>query len=352
MTQRQPGHPTVRSLPFDNWPTADREAWQIACRPNARLKRGGAASHMRLVTQSDFARRYGYFLDFLSRHGLLDPSGAAAALVLPHHVDMYVAELKKRVSSVTVYGSICKLRRMTQLIAPHLDIHWLIEIERDLCSDRRPRSKLNRIVLIEVLVEAGLTLIAEAESAPGLTLLRRARMVRNGVMILILACCQIRLKNFAALELGRSFVKTDGVWWVILGAEETKEKRPDERPTWDYLASSIDLYVETYRPILGKSGADSKALWLTCEGRPMRYCTVGETITETTRSIVGMPISPHLFRTAGASTAAVYGGDNPHLASAILHHKNARITEQNYSRAKSMNAAKSYSTIIDTYRNT
>jgi integrase len=83
----------------------------------------------------------------------------------------------------------------------------------------------------------------------------------------------------------------------------------------------------------------------------MRYCTVGETITETTRSIVGMPISPHLFRTAGASTAAVYGGDNPHLASAILHHKNARITEQNYSRAKSMNAAKSYSTIIDTYRN-
>jgi hypothetical protein len=271
MTQRQPSRPTARSLPFDNWPTADREAWQIACRPNARLKRGGAASHMRLVTQSDFARRYGYFLDFLSRQGLLDPSGTAAALVLPHHVDMYVAELKKRVSSVTVYGSIFKLRRMTQLIAPHLDIHWLIEIERDLCSDRRPRSKLNRIVLIEVLVEAGLTLIAEAESAPGLTLLRRARMVRNGVMILIMACCQTRLKNFAALELGRSFVKADGVWWVILGAEETKEKRPDEPPTWDYLASSIDLYVETYRPILGKSGADSKALWLTCDGRPMRY---------------------------------------------------------------------------------
>jgi hypothetical protein len=68
----------------------------------------------------------------------------------------------------------------------------------------------------------------------------------------------------------------------------------------------------------------------------MRYCTVGETITETTRSIVVMQLSAHLFKTAGASTAAVYGGDNPHLASAILHHKNALITEQNYSSSKSM----------------
>ena len=67
----------------------------------------------------------------------------------------------------------------------------------------------------------------------------------------------------------------------------------------------------------------------------MRYCTVGETITETTRSIVVMQLSAHLFKTAGASTAAVYGGDNPHLASAILHHKNALITEQNYSSSKS-----------------
>ena len=96
MTQKQPGHSAVRSVPFEKWPAADRQAWEIACRPNARLKRGGAASHMRLVTQGDFARRYGYFLDFLTRHELLDPSGAAAALVLPQYVDSYVAELKKR----------------------------------------------------------------------------------------------------------------------------------------------------------------------------------------------------------------------------------------------------------------
>jgi len=79
--------------------------------------------------------------------------------------DWVVAELKERVSSVTVYGSIHKLRRTVQLIAPDRDLGWLIEIERDLASEMQPRSKWDRLVLTEVLIEAGLTLIAEAESA-------------------------------------------------------------------------------------------------------------------------------------------------------------------------------------------
>ena len=51
----------VRSLPLDLWPEADRNAWNAACRPAARLKRGGAAGHLKPVTRDDLARRYGYF---------------------------------------------------------------------------------------------------------------------------------------------------------------------------------------------------------------------------------------------------------------------------------------------------
>jgi hypothetical protein len=38
----------------------------------------------------------------------------------------------------------------------------------------------------------------------------RAKGVRNGLMIAILALCPIRLKNFAALELGRTFLDING----------------------------------------------------------------------------------------------------------------------------------------------
>ena len=92
-----------------------------------------------------------------------DRDAPAAANVTAENVDAYIAELKARVSSVTVYGSICKLRRAAQYIAPGRDFTWLAEIGKDLALVMRPRSKFDRLVLTEVLVEAGLTLIHEAE---------------------------------------------------------------------------------------------------------------------------------------------------------------------------------------------
>jgi hypothetical protein len=71
--------------------------------------------------QRDLRKRYGLFLNFLSRSGRLDMNAPAGGQVTPENVEGYVAELKSRVSSVTVYGSIQKLRRFVQLIAPRSD---------------------------------------------------------------------------------------------------------------------------------------------------------------------------------------------------------------------------------------
>ena len=82
--------------------------------------------------QHDLGKRHGLFLDFVARSERLDMNAPAGAQVTPENVDAYVAELKSRVSSVTVYGSIQKLRRFVQLITPDSDLGWLIEIERQL----------------------------------------------------------------------------------------------------------------------------------------------------------------------------------------------------------------------------
>jgi hypothetical protein len=117
------------------------------------------------VVQRDLRSRYGLFLDFVARSGRLDMNAPAGAQVTRKNVEGYVVELKSRVSSVTVYGSIQKLRRFVQLIAPGTDLGWLIEIERQLHSERRPRPKWDRVVTTDVLVDAGRTLMAEAEIA-------------------------------------------------------------------------------------------------------------------------------------------------------------------------------------------
>ena len=65
---------------------------------------------------------------------------------------------------------------------------------------------------------------------------------------------------------------------------------------------------------------------------------------------LGVDVSPHLFRTAAASTAAAYGGNTPHLASALLNHTDPRVTEEHYNRASSVSAAAAYAGIISEFR--
>jgi site-specific recombinase XerD len=305
---------------------------------------------MKVVTRDDLARRYGYFLDCMDRRGLLDLDKAAGAHVTPEDVDAYVAELARRVGSVTAHGSIYKLRRACELIDPARDLSWLAEIEKDLEMQVRPRSKTNRWVLTEVLVEAGLTLITEAENSPKMSKLAQARQVRNGLMIAMLAMHPVRLKNFAALEIGRSLVEIKGSWWIVLSAAETKEDRPDERRIDDLLQPALDRYLKKYRPLLAGADRSTTALWLSSnDGAPMSYAGVERVITETTRSTLGLAVSPHLFRTSIASSAAIHGGAYPHLASALLHHTDDRVTEAHYNRASSLSAAQSYREIVQGY---
>ena len=171
-----------RSLKIEEWSPVDRLAWQEAIRPAVRLLRGGAAAHLAQVSQKDIANRYGLYLDFLQRHGLFDPTAGAAELVILDHVEQFVGELKMRVSSVTIWNSIYKLRRAAGFVAPDAGFGWLSEIEKDLALVAEPKDKTDRLVLADRLLEAGLTLIEEAESFAK-TPMRRARGVRNGLMI-------------------------------------------------------------------------------------------------------------------------------------------------------------------------
>ena len=176
----------VRSVPFAEWSEADRFASTAARRPAERLKRGGAASHMRDITFRDLTRRYGYFLDYVQRTERLDKAAGVAAYVTPDRVRAFVAELQARVGSVTVYGSIYKLRRMAEVLDPTRDFSWLIEIEKDLASAMRPRPKFGRFAYSHVLIKEGTDLMAKAEAALNRSTLARARQFRDGLMVAML----------------------------------------------------------------------------------------------------------------------------------------------------------------------
>jgi integrase len=340
----------IQSLPIPFWPKDDREKFRAACQPSFRLKRGGSASHLKPVTQKDLSRRYGYFLDFLDRNGKLDSGAAAGTQVTPTNVNGYLTELKTRVSSVTTYGSIYKLRRVTALIAPDLNLQWLIEIEKDLALVMEPRSKNDRLVFSHVLLEAGLTLVDEAESNQRISRLNRALRVRDGLMVALLALYPVRIKNFAALEIGRTLAKSKGSWWILLPASETKEKRDDERRIHELVAGALDRYVEIHRPALARSPATSRGLWLSSNnGQPMTVNGVARNISMTTLATVGVDLSPHLFRMSAASTAAIFASDHPGLGSVVLDHTSEAVTNKNYNRATTETAVERWHSVLGEY---
>jgi integrase len=288
-------------------------------------------------------------LGFLQRINRFEHAGVAAQVTMPN-VEAHIADLKARVRSVTVYNRIHQLRRAAQLLAPMFDFSWIAEIEKDLALEMEPRSKFDRLVLTGQLVEAGLTLMAEAQEF-ATTDLARARGVRNGFMIVLLALCPIRLKNFADLEIGRTFKEVHGSWWIALPGITTKSRRPDERRVPAWLNRYIDVYLTQARPVLVGSRPPTNTLWISSTtGRRMTTKNIGTLISKITFETLGVDVSPHLFRTAAASTAAAYGGNTPHLASALLNHSDPRVTEEHYNRASSMSAAAAYAYIISGFR--
>jgi integrase len=186
-------------------------------------------------------------------------------------------------------------------------------------------------------------------------------------MVALLAVCPIRLKNFADLEIGLSFLRLEGKWWIVL--EDTKSRRPDYRPVPSFLTDSIESYLETYRPVLlrqATGGIEPRpdlsrgvapstiappnelacALWVSRRGNPLGYGQVGRAITETTRMSLGVSVNPHRFRTSGATTAALHESHSPHLASALLQHSDAKVTEEHYNRANSLSVARNFAELV------
>jgi Phage integrase family len=336
-----------RSLKIEEWSPVDQLAWDKAIRPAVRLQRGGAAAHLAQVSQKDIANRYGLYLDFLQRNGLFDRTSGAAKLVVLDHVQQFVGELEMRVSSVTIWNSIYKLRRAAECLAPDVDFSWLSEIENDLALVAEPKDKTDRLVLADRLLEAGLTLTEEVERFAS-TPMRRARGVRNGLMIALLALHPLRIKNFATLGIGQSIQKIGGHWWLIIEFKQTKTRRRDERRVPEFMTEIIDRYVEKYRPILLRKNTEESAFWISStRGAQFTIKNMGTLISKITEQTLGVDVSPHLFRMAAATTAAVYGTSTPYLASAVLGHRDERITEEHYNRARSLHASAILSEIIE-----
>jgi len=175
--------------------------------------------------------------------------------------------------------------------------------------------------------------------------------VRNGLLIVLLALHPIRVKNFAALAIAETFVNINGRWWLYVPADDTKSNFVDQRQVPEFITDAVNKYVNKHRKVLTRDNEAEPALWVSSTtGQQMTAKNLGTLISKLTLETIGVDVSPHLFRTAAASTAAIHGGKFAHIASPLLNHREEGITEEHYNRATSLEAGDIYAAIAKTYR--
>ena len=353
------GHPdpACRCMPFEEWPAADRRAWQEALSPGDLLDPGGRAAAWSPLGRRTVERGYGRYLTFLMLMGQLVPNETIAARLRPVLAAAYVEHLRERNAPQTVVSRLGQLAAFAAVVIPMFDRSYLRRWQARLrARGLGPGRKAGRVRHSAELAELGFQLIERAEQ---LRLGRRGSqrwltLLRDGLLIGLLALRPLRLRNLTALRLGEHLVDhgADG-WWLLIPGTETKNKRPIEMPFPDVLLPALHQYLGQARPVLqarSRNPAGRTALWLSLRGSPLSERGVHEIVARCTLAAFGRALSPHLFRHAAATTLAVEDPEQVRIAGPLLGHATFATSERYYRMSRSVDAAQVHHKLLATLR--
>lgn len=271
-------------------------------------------------------------------------------------VAAYLMELKRANRGHTVQNRIQELGDAIRAMAPQSDWRWLLRAAGRLRASTIPvQGKRARLRPIEELVADGFGLMAEAESTGPLSELGRAALYRDGLVMAFLGLHPIRLRNLASLRIGHQIL-LDGEQMVLkLAAAETKGHLDYEAIATPELSDALGRYIRDYRPVLlaarGRWHAPAgDALWISRDGSPCTQQTFANIIRKHTAGPGRRPMSPHMFRSAAATSVAVRAPGSVDIIPAVLGHGSPRTAERYYNLADGLEASRAYAAVIDTLR--
>jgi hypothetical protein len=340
-----------RSSPMAEWPETYRAQWDRALAPADFLDEPGGAAHWSPASVRKTAKGFGYFLAWAAKQHL--PVGAALqTLVAPDAVRSYLGTLQTARAGYTVACRAQELYDAVRVMAPEQDWTWLLDAVK--AAEARAygiRDKHGRLRPAPALEALGLRLMDEAGQSDRLTILQRAVLYRDGLIIALLARRPLRIRNFAALRLGVDLVETAGEWRIAIPARETKSKRALEAAVPEVLVAHLLCYIERHRPVLlAQRGQHQRAedhLWIAETGQPLAEISLHYRVRQHTAEAFGAPIPPHWFR--DAATTLIVLGDPVHamITKGLLGHATPDIAEQHYNRALAIDSSRRHAALVE-----
>ncbi|MFQ5757480.1 MAG: tyrosine-type recombinase/integrase [Acidiferrobacterales bacterium] len=335
--------PARRCLKVDDWPSADREAWKMMRRAGHVLDECGMASHWSPATRHKNRRGYGRWLNFVDRHGGIDPEQHPADRVTKDAVHRYLELLAAQgLAPYTVVARIGELRAVISAMTPEKDWQWLADLVTRLRTRARPAvNKRPKLVPSADVFHWGLEHMVAVEGATEGDHDLMAVRYRDGLMIALLAVRPLRVSNLASIRIGHHLVRYGETWLLEFEAHEVKNRQPLELPFPDQLAPYLERYLDHWRPALLRR-RETDHLWVTWYGQIMGSKATYRRITKVTERAFGWPLNPHLFRDCAATFIAIEDPEHVRVIGPLLGHASHSTNEKHYNQAQSVEAGRTY----------
>jgi integrase/recombinase XerD len=338
--------PERACVPIANWPQADRQLWQEACRQADLLDEHiGTRAYHSEASNRKAQKGYGRWLTFLilTDHDCI--AEPPANRITKDRVGAYVESLiALHNSTATILARLQELGEIAKVLAPERSWTFINAISSKIRARHRPARDKSNLKLSDELLGLGLELIYRAKLEVGLS---AAILHRDGLMIALLALVPLRRRNMAGLRLRKNLIELDGRWIISLDASETKTHAAFEVSWPDEILAPLKTYLDFHRPHLASlPGRWSKPvdnfLWVSSDGSPMTEMAIYDRIRRHTAEAFGVAVNPHLFRDAAATTLAIVDPEHVRVAAPLLGHRTFMTTERHYQQAKTFEAHRAY----------
>lgn len=346
----------ARCLPVEEWPAADRAAWLKALEPGSPFKKGsGHAARLAPMTQVMIASGYGLYLAWLQDTGRLDPDTPPSSRTPEHILIEYLQHLQSSYSSFTVATRLQQLGNAVRSVAPDANYAEILRASYRIRSEAKPsRNKRERVVPPDRTEALGNSLLDEATKGKFLTPVMRAKLFRDGLIILFLTYRANRRKNLWSLDIGGRLARRGEELWLCFEGADMKNKRPFEEPLPAELVPHICQYIVEHRSVLLACSKQrlppSDALWISSQGRHMSAAAISRQVRDRTMKAFGVAMTPHFFRDAMATVQADEAPVHMIDASTLLGHGNLQVVQKHYNQANGIRARMRHGELIDQLR--
>lgn len=341
---------TLKHLPYEHWPQADRDDWEAAfVERDVFDDKSSPGAHLSAGTRRMILFCYRRWLGHLAaEHAALLSKPPAARITMPA-VRNYVAALQAENAATTVAISVDGLYRAAGLLAPQADWDWLRRVRTGLAARATPQDRFDRLIPPWLILDLGLQMMDRSLAAAEGPRQVRERRYRDGLLLALLALWPIRRRSLAALTVSRHVERAGKKYRLRLHPEDTKAGREESYDCPEILAPYIDHYLTEIRPLF--PGADSNdGLWTSARGKPLCEGWLYELVGRHTKQAFGKAMCLHDFRRAAHTFLAMEAPELIGLIPGVLQHASPDVGDQHYNLARSTMASRRYAVHVSKVR--